>query len=367
MKCGADGALQSRWRPSVTASDGVTVGVWGSGNRTGNDGIDPSWGRVRGAWFSPDGSRIPTASVDHTARLWDSRTDCRVAGFHFFHGGEVSHAQFSPDGAWVATAFPERLRPVWECPPVPVPGARGFGLGRGVGGRRFGAAAGADLVPVVEQVLERERRGAAATDFFTRFAQWVQSDPEPAGVRLPAAPPCPTLRKICWRRPGFRPDGGRPNSTPSSSRAWAVWHRWNWLKAPQATKTRCSRRTSVRSARFVWIRPMRDAQQVPSAARERMRISDGVTDSEGRRAWGRHFSKADDTDFLRLRRKPRVGMASPILEFRQSPNPVSPSPGFRLRAFEVEAEGCGCQQGTPSFHVNSRLLPRDQPLPASIL
>ncbi|NIP93191.1 MAG: hypothetical protein GWO24_06940, partial [Akkermansiaceae bacterium] len=30
--------------------------------------------RVRSASFSPDGSRVLTASVDHTARVWDAQT-----------------------------------------------------------------------------------------------------------------------------------------------------------------------------------------------------------------------------------------------------------------------------------------------------
>ncbi len=35
--------------------------------------------RVFGAAFSPDGTRIVTASLDKTARIWDARTGAQLA------------------------------------------------------------------------------------------------------------------------------------------------------------------------------------------------------------------------------------------------------------------------------------------------
>jgi WD40 repeat protein len=60
-------------------------------------------GWVSFATFSPDGSRVVTASDDRTARLWDGRTGevlATLAG----HPGAVVSAAFSPDGLRIVTA-----------------------------------------------------------------------------------------------------------------------------------------------------------------------------------------------------------------------------------------------------------------------
>ena len=38
-----------------------------------------AYGRLLSAMFSPDGSRVVTASADNTARLWDARTGAALA------------------------------------------------------------------------------------------------------------------------------------------------------------------------------------------------------------------------------------------------------------------------------------------------
>ena len=54
-------------------------------------------GQVRGAAFSPDGTRVVTVSADKTARLWDVKTGAEVAVLDD-HEPEFSAAAFSPDG-----------------------------------------------------------------------------------------------------------------------------------------------------------------------------------------------------------------------------------------------------------------------------
>jgi WD40 repeat protein len=58
---------------------------------------------VTDAEFSPDGSRLVTASDDHDARIWDVASGrlLHVLRGHFF---AVRAASFSPDGRWVVTA-----------------------------------------------------------------------------------------------------------------------------------------------------------------------------------------------------------------------------------------------------------------------
>ena len=52
---------------------------------------------VNSAAYSPDGTRIVTASQDKTARIWDARTGVQLAVLSG-HGGIVYSAAYSPDG-----------------------------------------------------------------------------------------------------------------------------------------------------------------------------------------------------------------------------------------------------------------------------
>jgi WD40 repeat protein len=58
---------------------------------------------VRSAAFSPDGIRIVTASFDRTARIWDARSGEPIAS-PLRHEGLVWSAVFSPDGSRIVTA-----------------------------------------------------------------------------------------------------------------------------------------------------------------------------------------------------------------------------------------------------------------------
>jgi WD40 repeat protein len=58
---------------------------------------------VHAASFSPDGTRVVTASDDGTARLWDSKSGASLATFSD-HLGNVYAATFSPNGDRIVTA-----------------------------------------------------------------------------------------------------------------------------------------------------------------------------------------------------------------------------------------------------------------------
>ena len=87
----------------VTASDDGTARLWDA--KTGASLLTlmghTNW--VRAASFSPDGSRVVTASDDGTVRLWDAKTGLLLMTFAD-HQGAVTAGEFSPNGEQVVTA-----------------------------------------------------------------------------------------------------------------------------------------------------------------------------------------------------------------------------------------------------------------------
>jgi WD40 repeat protein len=64
--------------------------------------------------FSPDGKRLVTASVDHTARVWDAVTGHLLATLTG-HAGPVNDAAFSPGGDRIVTASDDGTARVWDA------------------------------------------------------------------------------------------------------------------------------------------------------------------------------------------------------------------------------------------------------------
>jgi hypothetical protein len=71
-------------------------------------------GLVWSAAFSPDGSRIVTASSDKTTRVWDAATGKEIMVLRG-HESFVNSAAFSPDGSRVVTASSDKTTRVWDA------------------------------------------------------------------------------------------------------------------------------------------------------------------------------------------------------------------------------------------------------------
>ncbi len=71
-------------------------------------------GAVSDVAFSPDGTRVLTASEDKTARLWDAATGKELARLEG-HTGPVASAVFTRDGARIATASWNEFMRVWDA------------------------------------------------------------------------------------------------------------------------------------------------------------------------------------------------------------------------------------------------------------
>jgi WD40 repeat protein len=112
----------------VTATDHQTIRFWdaSTGNEIADlkiqvhnpkDGFDmpPSFNKPGFAMsFSPDGRRVVTASHDRTARLWDVNTGREITVFRG-HWSFVGSARFSADGKRLVTASHDRTARVWDA------------------------------------------------------------------------------------------------------------------------------------------------------------------------------------------------------------------------------------------------------------
>ncbi len=99
----------------VTASQDGTARIWDA--MTGRPLGAPMRHElaVTTASFSPDGTRIVTASIDYTARVWNASTG-KPLGEPIRHTRyEVSSASFSPDGQRIVTASGDHFARIWDA------------------------------------------------------------------------------------------------------------------------------------------------------------------------------------------------------------------------------------------------------------
>lgn len=100
----------------VTASWDNTIRIWDAA--TGKIIGRPLEGHndiVSSANFSPDGTHIVSASWDATIRIWDALTGRQIGQPLVEHAGEVRYAAFSSDGKRIVSASEDKTIRVWDA------------------------------------------------------------------------------------------------------------------------------------------------------------------------------------------------------------------------------------------------------------
>lgn len=97
----------------ASASSDMTARVWDSATWELLLTLEGHVNELTSIAYSPDGTRIATASYDQTVRIWDSSTGellFRLTG----HDGFVTAVAYSPDGTKLASTCTDRLIRIWD-------------------------------------------------------------------------------------------------------------------------------------------------------------------------------------------------------------------------------------------------------------
>ena len=98
----------------VTASGDKTARLWNAQAGAAIGAVMKHDGSVLSVAFSPDGTRVVTGSDDETARLWDAHTGT-VVGAVMKHNGNVRSVVFSSDGTRLVTWSDDNTARLWDA------------------------------------------------------------------------------------------------------------------------------------------------------------------------------------------------------------------------------------------------------------
>ncbi len=98
----------------VTASNDQTARIWNAATGQPIVTLTGHTGAVRAAFFSPDGTRVVTTSDDKSARIWNAATGQSIA-ILMGHTAQVWTGSFSPDGTRVVTAAWDKTARIWNA------------------------------------------------------------------------------------------------------------------------------------------------------------------------------------------------------------------------------------------------------------
>ena len=98
----------------VTASYDKTARIWDARSGAELVALVGHGDQVRSAAYSPDGTRIVTASIDNTARVWDALTGSQLRVLSG-HRDQVRSAAYSPDGTRIVTASTDKTARLWDA------------------------------------------------------------------------------------------------------------------------------------------------------------------------------------------------------------------------------------------------------------
>ncbi len=113
-------ALVAEFLPEVTDENLQYVAMWTP--ETGDIVYDPDHGHdsnIHSFHFSPDQSKLATASFDGTVILWDVKTGLQIGDPLRGHDGRVLIARFSPDGKLLVTAGVDGQIILWDLQAEP--------------------------------------------------------------------------------------------------------------------------------------------------------------------------------------------------------------------------------------------------------
>lgn len=98
----------------VTASDDGTAKIWDTSTGKETLTLTGHAGALKTATFSSDGAYILTASDDATVKIWDANAGKEVKSLMTDGGSPFTSAFFSPDGTMIVTTAWDRMARIWS-------------------------------------------------------------------------------------------------------------------------------------------------------------------------------------------------------------------------------------------------------------